>query len=104
MPALAVAEELVREGAEVAFAGTPDRAEAHIVPAAGYAFDPFRVQGLPRSLSPRLLPRPGPARVAFSAARARSRQGCRGPGGLCADPAPPPPPGGARRRRVRRGP
>jgi UDP-N-acetylglucosamine--N-acetylmuramyl-(pentapeptide) pyrophosphoryl-undecaprenol N-acetylglucosamine transferase len=55
MPALAVAEELVREGAEVTFAGTPDRAEAHIVPAAGYAFDPFRVQGLPRSLSPRLV-------------------------------------------------
>jgi len=55
MPALAVAEELVRGGAEVTFAGTPDRAEAQLVAAAGYAFDPFRVQGLPRSLSPRLL-------------------------------------------------
>jgi UDP-N-acetylglucosamine--N-acetylmuramyl-(pentapeptide) pyrophosphoryl-undecaprenol N-acetylglucosamine transferase len=54
MPALAVAEELVRAGAEVTFAGTPDRAEAELVPAAGYAFDPFRVQGLPRSPSLRL--------------------------------------------------
>jgi UDP-N-acetylglucosamine--N-acetylmuramyl-(pentapeptide) pyrophosphoryl-undecaprenol N-acetylglucosamine transferase len=51
MPALAVAEELVRAGAEVTFAGTPDRAEAQLVPAAGYAFDAFRVQGLPRTPS-----------------------------------------------------
>jgi UDP-N-acetylglucosamine--N-acetylmuramyl-(pentapeptide) pyrophosphoryl-undecaprenol N-acetylglucosamine transferase len=48
MPALAVAEELVRAGAEVTFAGTAERAEAQLVPAAGYAFDAFRVQGLPR--------------------------------------------------------
>lgn len=54
MPALAVAEELVREGAEVTFAGTPDRAEATLVPAAGYAFDRFRVRGLERRLSPEL--------------------------------------------------
>jgi UDP-N-acetylglucosamine--N-acetylmuramyl-(pentapeptide) pyrophosphoryl-undecaprenol N-acetylglucosamine transferase len=51
MPALAVAEELVRAGAEVTFAGTPERAEAQLVPAAGYAFDPFDVKGLPRSPS-----------------------------------------------------
>jgi UDP-N-acetylglucosamine--N-acetylmuramyl-(pentapeptide) pyrophosphoryl-undecaprenol N-acetylglucosamine transferase len=54
MPALAVAEELVLAGAEVTFAGTPDRAEAQLVPAAGYAFDRFRVEGLPRSPSLRL--------------------------------------------------
>ncbi|MDX6541263.1 MAG: UDP-N-acetylglucosamine--N-acetylmuramyl-(pentapeptide) pyrophosphoryl-undecaprenol [Gaiellales bacterium] len=54
MPALAVAEELVRAGAEVTFAGTSGRAEAEIVPAAGYAFDAFRVQGLPRRGSLRL--------------------------------------------------
>jgi UDP-N-acetylglucosamine--N-acetylmuramyl-(pentapeptide) pyrophosphoryl-undecaprenol N-acetylglucosamine transferase len=54
MPALAVADELVLGGAEVTFAGTPDRAEARLVPAAGYAFDPFRVQGLPRAPSLRL--------------------------------------------------
>src|SRR6185437_16543236 len=45
MPALAVAEELVRAGAEVTFAGTPERAEAQLVSAAGYAFDPFEVKG-----------------------------------------------------------
>ena len=39
----------MRAGAEVTFAGTPDRAEAQLVPAAGYAFDAFRVQGLPRA-------------------------------------------------------
>jgi UDP-N-acetylglucosamine--N-acetylmuramyl-(pentapeptide) pyrophosphoryl-undecaprenol N-acetylglucosamine transferase len=54
MPALAVAAELVRAGAEVTFAGTPDRAEAQLVPAAGYPFDAFRVQGLARSPSLRL--------------------------------------------------
>ena len=48
MPALAVAEELVRAGAEVTFAGTPERAEAELVRAAGYPFDPFSVRGLPR--------------------------------------------------------
>ena len=48
MPALAVAEELVRAGAEVTFAGTLGRAEAELVPAAGYPFDAFRVQGIPR--------------------------------------------------------
>jgi len=48
MPALAVAEELVRAGAEVTFAGTAERAEATLVPAAGYAFDSFAVQGFPR--------------------------------------------------------
>jgi UDP-N-acetylglucosamine--N-acetylmuramyl-(pentapeptide) pyrophosphoryl-undecaprenol N-acetylglucosamine transferase len=54
MPALAVAEALVRDGAEVTFAGTPERAEAELVPAAGYDFDAFRVQGLPRKPSLRL--------------------------------------------------
>jgi UDP-N-acetylglucosamine--N-acetylmuramyl-(pentapeptide) pyrophosphoryl-undecaprenol N-acetylglucosamine transferase len=48
MPALAVAEELVRAGATVTFAGTPGRAEAELVPAAGYEFDAFQVQGFPR--------------------------------------------------------
>ena len=35
------------------FAGSPDRAEARLVPDAGYPFDAFRISGLPR--------RPGPA-------------------------------------------
>ena len=53
-PALAVAEELVRAGAEVTFAGTAERAEATLVPAAGYPFDAFGVRGLPRRASPAL--------------------------------------------------
>jgi UDP-N-acetylglucosamine--N-acetylmuramyl-(pentapeptide) pyrophosphoryl-undecaprenol N-acetylglucosamine transferase len=32
----------------VTFAGSPDRVEARLVPEAGFAFDPFRVAGLPR--------------------------------------------------------
>ncbi len=32
----------------VSFAGSPDRIEARLVPAAGFPFDPFRISGLPR--------------------------------------------------------
>jgi UDP-N-acetylglucosamine--N-acetylmuramyl-(pentapeptide) pyrophosphoryl-undecaprenol N-acetylglucosamine transferase len=32
----------------VTFAGSPDRLEARLVPEAGFAFDPFRIYGLPR--------------------------------------------------------
>jgi len=55
MPALAVAEELVARGAEVTWAGAPDRVEATLVPAAGYPFDAFRVAGLERRPSLALL-------------------------------------------------
>ncbi len=37
------------------FAGSPDRVEAELVPAAGYEFDPFRVTGFPRRPSLALL-------------------------------------------------
>src|ERR1700751_4619711 len=58
LPALAVAEALNARGARGAFAGSPGRAEARLVPDAGYELDTFRVSGLPR--------RPGlaPARAA----------------------------------------
>ncbi len=36
------------------FAGSPDRAEAHLVPAAGFELDTFRVSGFPRRASPGL--------------------------------------------------
>ncbi len=39
----------------VSFAGSPDRIEARLVPVAGFAFDAFRISGLPR--------RPGPAQA-----------------------------------------
>src|SRR5438105_13054005 len=52
-PSIAVAEALTARGVRVTFAGSPDRLEARLVPEAGYEFDAFRIQGLPR--------RPGPA-------------------------------------------
>lgn len=47
-PSLAVAEALVARGVSVTFAGSPGRAEARLVPEAGYELDTFRVSGLPR--------------------------------------------------------
>jgi UDP-N-acetylglucosamine--N-acetylmuramyl-(pentapeptide) pyrophosphoryl-undecaprenol N-acetylglucosamine transferase len=48
LPALAVAEALSARGARVTFAGSPVRAEARLVPEAGFELDTFRVSGLPR--------------------------------------------------------
>jgi UDP-N-acetylglucosamine--N-acetylmuramyl-(pentapeptide) pyrophosphoryl-undecaprenol N-acetylglucosamine transferase len=47
VPALAVADALREQGAEVTFIGGR-RAEATLVPAAGYAFEQIRVEGLDR--------------------------------------------------------
>lgn len=46
VPALAVADALRAEGAEVSFVGTRDRAEAELVPAAGYELDFLEVAPL----------------------------------------------------------
>ncbi|MGZ6729356.1 MAG: UDP-N-acetylglucosamine--N-acetylmuramyl-(pentapeptide) pyrophosphoryl-undecaprenol N-acetylglucosamine transferase, partial [Gaiellaceae bacterium] len=43
-----MAEALNARGARVTFAGSPGRAEARLVPDAGYELDTFRVSGLPR--------------------------------------------------------
>jgi UDP-N-acetylglucosamine--N-acetylmuramyl-(pentapeptide) pyrophosphoryl-undecaprenol N-acetylglucosamine transferase len=48
VPALAVAAELKARGAQVTFAGTAERIEARMVPAAGYPLHAYRVAGLPR--------------------------------------------------------
>jgi UDP-N-acetylglucosamine--N-acetylmuramyl-(pentapeptide) pyrophosphoryl-undecaprenol N-acetylglucosamine transferase len=48
LPAIAIAEALRERGVNVTFAGSPDRVEATLVPAAGFDFDAFRVTGLPR--------------------------------------------------------
>lgn len=48
VPALAVAGALRAEGAEVVFVGG-ERAEAELVPAAGYPFERIRVEGISRS-------------------------------------------------------
>ncbi len=47
MPAIAVADALRAEGAQVSFVGG-QRAEAELVPAAGYPLDPIRVEGISR--------------------------------------------------------
>ena len=48
VPALAVADELRASGAEVVWIGTRDRAEAQLVPAAGYPIEFLSVRGLDR--------------------------------------------------------
>lgn len=48
VPAIAVAQELRAGGAEVSFIGG-ERAEAQLVPAAGFAFQSIQVEGLSRS-------------------------------------------------------
>src|SRR5215218_3807565 len=48
VPALAVADALRAEGCEVTFVGG-ERAEARLVPAAGYALRPIRVRGMSRT-------------------------------------------------------
>jgi UDP-N-acetylglucosamine:LPS N-acetylglucosamine transferase len=47
VPALAVADALRARGADVEFAGG-ERAEAELVPAAGYPFHPLEVRGMDR--------------------------------------------------------
>jgi UDP-N-acetylglucosamine--N-acetylmuramyl-(pentapeptide) pyrophosphoryl-undecaprenol N-acetylglucosamine transferase len=48
VPAIAVADALRAEGAEVVFVGG-ERAEAELVPAAGYAFERIAVEGISRT-------------------------------------------------------
>jgi UDP-N-acetylglucosamine--N-acetylmuramyl-(pentapeptide) pyrophosphoryl-undecaprenol N-acetylglucosamine transferase len=54
VPALAVADELRADGAEVVFAGG-ERAEAEAVPAAGYELYQFRLEGLSRRNPPKAV-------------------------------------------------
>src|SRR2546428_11735395 len=55
LPSLAVAEALSARGVRVTFAGSPDRIEARLVPAAGYELDDFRIAGFPRRPSVELV-------------------------------------------------
>jgi UDP-N-acetylglucosamine--N-acetylmuramyl-(pentapeptide) pyrophosphoryl-undecaprenol N-acetylglucosamine transferase len=76
LSAIAVAEALMARGAFVTFAGSPDRAEAQLVPEAGFELDTFRVSGFPRNLSPalaRALLRAGSAPAACRAILRRRR-------------------------------
>jgi UDP-N-acetylglucosamine--N-acetylmuramyl-(pentapeptide) pyrophosphoryl-undecaprenol N-acetylglucosamine transferase len=67
VPALAVAAELTARGADVVFAGTAERIEARLVPAAGYPLHTYHVAGLPRRPSLGLLRGLGLAAVAPAA-------------------------------------
>ena len=61
VPAIAVADALRVEGATVSFLGTRERAEAALVPAAGYEIDFIRASGLDRR---------NPVRATIAAGRA----------------------------------
>jgi UDP-N-acetylglucosamine--N-acetylmuramyl-(pentapeptide) pyrophosphoryl-undecaprenol N-acetylglucosamine transferase len=67
VPALAVAAELTARGADVVFAGTAERIEARLVPAAGYPLHTYHVSGLPRRPSLGLVRGLGLAAVAPAA-------------------------------------
>ena len=87
VPAIAIADALRAEGAEVVFVGG-ERAEAELVPAAGYELEPIRVEGISRSNPLKAARAVGKAAGALGAARAIL--------------APPRRRRGARRRRLRR--
>src|SRR3954447_17883944 len=69
VPALAVADALRADGAEVSFIGG-ERAEAELVPAAGFELHTLAVQGLSRTNPLRALRAAGLAAVAVPRARA----------------------------------
>lgn len=91
MPAIAVADALRASGrAEVSFVGTRERAEAELVPAAGYELDFLRVSGLDRRNPLRALAAAARALRAVPAAkrllRARRADVVMGGGGYVAGP------------------
>jgi UDP-N-acetylglucosamine--N-acetylmuramyl-(pentapeptide) pyrophosphoryl-undecaprenol N-acetylglucosamine transferase len=91
VPAIAVADALRAEGARVSFLGTSERAEAELVPAAGYEIDFLRVSGLDRRNPIRAAAAIARAARAVPAARqiltARGTDAVLGGGGYVAGPA-----------------
>jgi UDP-N-acetylglucosamine--N-acetylmuramyl-(pentapeptide) pyrophosphoryl-undecaprenol N-acetylglucosamine transferase len=89
VPAIAVADALRVEGAEVSWVGG-ERAEAELVPAAGYPLDPIRVEGISRTnplKAARAVGRAaGALRVARRILRARRADVVLGGGGYVAGP------------------
>jgi UDP-N-acetylglucosamine--N-acetylmuramyl-(pentapeptide) pyrophosphoryl-undecaprenol N-acetylglucosamine transferase len=90
VPALAVADALRANGALVTFAGTAERAEATLVPEAGYEIDHLRVRGIDRSNPVRAAGALALAAKAVPAARtilrARAADAVLGGGGYVAAP------------------
>jgi UDP-N-acetylglucosamine--N-acetylmuramyl-(pentapeptide) pyrophosphoryl-undecaprenol N-acetylglucosamine transferase len=91
VPALAVADALRVRGAGVSFLGTPDRAEADLVPRAGYEIEFLSVHGLDRRNPMSALGAAARAAVAVPAARRillrRGADVVLGGGGYVAGPA-----------------
>jgi UDP-N-acetylglucosamine--N-acetylmuramyl-(pentapeptide) pyrophosphoryl-undecaprenol N-acetylglucosamine transferase len=91
VPALAVADALRAEDAEVSFIGARGRLEAELVPAAGYEIDLLDVRGLDRSNPMKAAGAVGKAARAVPAARrvlrSRDAQAVMGGGGYVAGPA-----------------
>jgi UDP-N-acetylglucosamine--N-acetylmuramyl-(pentapeptide) pyrophosphoryl-undecaprenol N-acetylglucosamine transferase len=91
VPAIAVADALRDSGAIVTFVGTRERAEAELVPEAGYEIDFLRVSGLSRSNPLRAAAAVGRAAAAVPAARRilreRRADAVLGGGGYVAGPA-----------------
>jgi UDP-N-acetylglucosamine--N-acetylmuramyl-(pentapeptide) pyrophosphoryl-undecaprenol N-acetylglucosamine transferase len=91
VPALAVADALRDSGAEVSFLGTRDRAEARLVPEAGYEIDFVAVRGLDRRNPLRALGALPRAALAIPAARGALRErradAVMGGGGYVSGPA-----------------
>jgi UDP-N-acetylglucosamine--N-acetylmuramyl-(pentapeptide) pyrophosphoryl-undecaprenol N-acetylglucosamine transferase len=91
VPALAVADALRAEGAEVSFLGARRRAEAELVPAAGYVVDLLRVRGIHRRNPVRAAGAAALAAAAVPAARRALRhhaaEAVLGGGGYVAGPA-----------------
>jgi UDP-N-acetylglucosamine--N-acetylmuramyl-(pentapeptide) pyrophosphoryl-undecaprenol N-acetylglucosamine transferase len=89
VPAIAVADALRAEGAEVSFVGG-QRAEAELVPAAGYPLDPIRVEGISRTNPLKAARAAGKAALALREARAilrrRQADAVLGGGGYVAGP------------------
>jgi UDP-N-acetylglucosamine--N-acetylmuramyl-(pentapeptide) pyrophosphoryl-undecaprenol N-acetylglucosamine transferase len=89
VPAIAVADALRAEGAEVSFVGG-QRAEAELVPAAGYPLDPIRVEGISRTNPLKAARAAGKAALALREARAilrrRRADAVLGGGGYVAGP------------------
>jgi UDP-N-acetylglucosamine--N-acetylmuramyl-(pentapeptide) pyrophosphoryl-undecaprenol N-acetylglucosamine transferase len=89
VPAIAVADALRAEGAEVRFAGG-ERAEAELVPKAGYELEPLRIEGISRSnplKAARAVAKAGAALVAAGRLLRRHRaDAVLGGGGYAAGP------------------
>ena len=91
VPALAVADALAERGAEVSFVGTRDRAEADLVPAAGYEIDFLDVAGIDRGNPLEAARAVGKSLAAVRVARRylsdRGAEAVMGGGGYVAAPA-----------------